>query len=372
MPEAGLVTQEKPIGVIDALSTGYRLLFRRMYVAVVPFLVDLFFWLGPRVTPWEAFRTLLRQADPELRIMIERATGLDVLAAGPLANGPNVLTGLVQGPGAPGSLAAALGTLPPPPGWTPHTIAPSSPWALIGLVVVLLVVGTPLAAFYLTLAFHALVREGVVGVLNPSTLPQTPTVEEWSQQRPGEDVRKALLQAHYVTGESAPFPFWRIWAWTTANLLVFIVLILLFMVMAIVGLSLAAVASMFVSPALAVGMISVGTVFISWLMLLGMLFFYFTPASIVAYQANVFRSMVSSARLVFRYLWSSIGLVLISMVITEGFALIWRSLFSSVPGMLISIGGNAILTSGLTLGAFIFLVDRLGWLIKETQQQSAS
>ncbi len=346
MPEPAPATREKPIGVIDALSIGYRLLLRRPYVAAVPFLVDMFFWLGPRVTPWEAFRTLLRQADPELRTLVERATGLDMLTAGQSMDGPNLLTGLVQGPGAPGSLAAALGTLPAPPGWEVLTLSPASPWLLIGLVVALIVIGTPLAAFYMTLAVHALVRERVLilpYMLRPSDTGITPNGVE-------------------------RFPFWLVWIWTTGNLLVLVVLIVLFFVASIIGLSLMAVVSMFVSPALSVGIIGVGTIFMSWLMLMGMLFFYFTPASIVVHHSNALQGMARSARVVYRYLWSCIGLVLISMVITEGFALIWRSFFTNIPGMIISIAGNALLTSGLTLGTIIFFVDRSGWMSRERSE----
>ena len=38
------------MGVIDSLSAGYRFLVRRLDLLLIPVLLDLFFWLGPKLS----------------------------------------------------------------------------------------------------------------------------------------------------------------------------------------------------------------------------------------------------------------------------------------------------------------------------------
>ncbi len=291
----------------------------------IPLLLDVFFWLGPQVTPWRAFKSLLDMADPELRELFASTLGLDMLDLTSPPAGPNVLTALAQTPGAPGSLAAALGVLPSPPGWEPIRLAPTSPWTLIGLVVALVLVGAPVAGLYITLA--ARVVKG---------------------------------------GEEPTVGFWHHWLWSTGQLLLLTLLALLLMSGVVVGLSVMAAVAAIVNLGMAAGVLALGTLFLSWAMVVLLLFLYFVPASIALYRTNVLRAIVNSATFVWRNLWSSIGLILLSMIISEGFALIWRRLFTTLGGAIVSMGGNAFLTTGLTLGTFVFFRERFS--LMQSQQ----
>ncbi len=308
---------EKPIGVIDALSTGYRVLIRRWPLLLIPFSLDVFFWLGPQVSPWAAFKALLQMADPEVQQVLTSMLGADLTNLTEPTTGPNLLTALVQAPGAPGSLAAALGALPTPAGWTPLRLAPASPWQLVALTVVLVLLGAPLAGLYMSAAARA--------------LPDRPNNSR---------------------------PFWREWLWATVHLEVITLLGLFLFAGATVGLSLLAVVGLLIGPAVATTVLALGSLFISWAVVMVLLFVYFAPASIALQHAGAFQAIGRSVVFVLRNLWSTVGLILVSMLITEGFALIWQRLFSTVPGAVVSMAGNAFLTTGLTLGTLIFFLER--------------
>ncbi len=337
MAESVAETRDKPIGVVDALSAGYRTLTKHWYLALVPFLLDVFLWLGPQISPWAAVKALLRMADPEVQEVIKATMGLDALDLTNVPSGPNLLTALVQGPGSPGSLAASLGSLPVPPSWAPIQISPASPWSVFGLIILLLFLGTPVAGLYMTLAARAVLGSGSSG-------------------RPEKGLQSRQATPGHISHPARPL--WKAWAWATVNLAALVLFGLVLFTVAVVGLSLMAALGMLLGQGLAVAVLGVGSLFMSWLMVMSLLFFYFTPASIVLQQAHALQALARSAIFVFRNLWSSMGLVLISMLISEGFALIWRRLFIGVPGVVASMAGNAYLTTGLTLGALIFFQDR--------------
>lgn len=309
--------ERQPLGVIDAISLGYRLVLRHWGIVLVPLLMDIFFWLGPQVTPWAAMRTLMAQSLPELRTALEQSLGLTQADLIDPPTGANVLTLLVRVPGSPSTLAATLGSLPAPPGWTQAVYSPESPWVVVGLMVALLFLGTPIAGLYLTLAARIIV------------LP--------------EHRQHGLLST---------------WAWTTVHLFLLVLLALVAFIGVTVGISLLLLLGLFVSQGVAVALLGVSMFILSWLMVVALVLFYFAPASIVLHRANVFQALMRSAVIVARNLWSSLGLIAVTFIISEGFALIWLRLFSSTAGAALSLVGNAYLTTGLTLAALLFFQDR--------------
>lgn len=320
-------TNPKPIGVIDALSVGYRIVARAWAIWVVPLALDLFFWLGPQVTPWAAITHLLSRLDPEVRTLVEQAVGLQETDLSQLT-GPNMLALLSLGPGGPNTLAGTLGQLPAAPVLRP-VIAITSPWALLGLMVGLLFLSGPISGLYLTLA-----ARGVAGTLEEKT--------------PG---------------------FLRAWGWTTAHIVIYTLLWAAFLGSMSIAISLAMVLALFVSPALATAVATLGLFLLSWLLILLSFFLYFTPAAIALRQVPLWQAIVRSARVVWRYFWSSLGLMLVSLLIAEGFALIWQRLFGSWPGVFLALVGNAYLSSGLTVAGFIFFHERDLVLGQATQRE---
>jgi hypothetical protein len=70
-PVSRPVTQERPaVGVIEAISTGFDMVIRRPWLMVVPIVLDLFLWIGPRLLA----SSLYDRLTPNLN---QLATGLD-------------------------------------------------------------------------------------------------------------------------------------------------------------------------------------------------------------------------------------------------------------------------------------------------------
>jgi len=313
--------QRKPIGVIDAISAGYRLLGGYWYIVLVPILVDVFFWLGPQVPFRDVFQVWVNALPPDARESVFRIMGISSASLEGVPNSPNVLTLLVEIPGAPASLAAALGGLPAPPGWTRPHYVPSSLVGLIGFMVGLMLLGTPLAGLYMSLAAKAV----------PAVRERTPSLA-------------------------------RLWVWVSVNLLV-LVLVGLFLLAGgtlLLGAG-AALLAVLIPPAVPAILAFIAFV-TAWISLMVMFFLYFTPASIAAHGVSVVRAVGESMVVVLRNMGSTLGLILVIMLINQGFALIWARLFAGFVGGAVSILGNAFLTSGLTVATVIFFHDRyLAW-----------
>lgn len=323
--------EQKPIGVIDAISVGYRLLVHFWGIILIPILLDIFFWLGPQISPWGAIQQLITQAPPEFAQAFRETLGLSSGAPAQWPTGPNVMTALVQLPGAPTPLAGLLGTLPAPPGWTRVVWAPSSPWLLMGILALLLFAGAPITGFYLAVVARALYR----------------------------------LQ-------DMPFSVWRRALWATAQLVLLLIMGIALFIGLVLGLSVLMTLGLLIHPALGMGLFGIATFLVSWLLVLAMVLFYFAPASLVLQRAHIFQALSRSAVVVMRNSWSSFGFIIIVFVISQGFALIWHRLLTTLAGTLISIVGNAALTSGLAIATMVFFHSRYTHLIKELQRLTSS
>ncbi len=67
--------QAQPPGVIDTLSAGYAVVNRRLWVLLVPILVDVFLWLGPQVSFSPLVDPVLTQASELVRQAAASARG---------------------------------------------------------------------------------------------------------------------------------------------------------------------------------------------------------------------------------------------------------------------------------------------------------
>jgi len=308
----------KPIGIVDAISLGYRVLGRRWPVVLIPLVVDLFLWLGPQISPWGVIKNLLAEApDPKLATMLQQALGLESMDVSTLTSGPNLLSLVAAVPGSPPTLVGTLGFLPAPAGWERLTWVPGSPWTLLGLIVILLVVGVPVAATYLV----SLAR------VFWTAHPDLPRVE-------------------------------RPWLWTTGNLMLLVALGIVISFGLSLGLTLTVVLLSLANNGLALSLFSVGMMFLSWLVLWALLLFYFAPVSMVLQRTHVLTALWRSANVVMRNFWSALGFLALTFLISRGFALIWQRLASTLPGVLVGMVGNAYLGTGLALAAFVFFQDR--------------
>lgn len=318
--------------LIDTLSTGFRLVGRRVWLIVLPVVIDLWLLFGPRLSIqpvvddmmnlWstdglppdlvqtaEPFRQMLAQIGPTFNLWWLLDNSLTWLqTAMPRLSPVLDITGL-QATSEVSWLALLL--------WTP----------------LIAVIGLGLGSAFLTLI--------------ASQMPAVPT----PAQEP---------EVESVAAEKKPRFFWlrrglRTWSMVVVYGLILFVLIttLLFVV------SLALTPIMMITPQLASALAALVALVIIWAGLWIYLVLYFVVAALVLDGTGLVNSLRRSFYVVTRNFWSSLGLVILTAVILTGFGLIWQriAVFSPV-GIAVAIGGNALLLTGLTAARLVFYRDR--------------
>jgi hypothetical protein len=97
------------------------------------------------------------------------------------------------------------------------------------------------------------------------------------------------------------------------------------------------------------------------------IYLFFLTDAIVISNINPYRAAWRSIFLVSRSFWSSISFIMISYVILMGTQLIWSRMVTPQIGPLPGILANAYIASGLTAASMLFYKDRLAWLERKTQ-----
>jgi hypothetical protein len=295
-------------GVIDTIGLAYSRLIAQPWVVLAPVLLDLYLWLGLRVTAGPLVLKLaglirpVRAVGDGLADALETQEGYNLAEflsfQLPSLRVPTFVPLLVD------REAIALG------GWAPEL--DSSPWwALAALTPLLLALGLiGGTAFLLWLAD---VARGV---------------EHRFSGRATLETSKQLL----------------LWMLTAFGLLLLICWPLL----------VAQAAFIFAG---------VGSSGIIALLLLipagiGFVLFFFSAHAIVLDRVTAIEAFRSSYLVVRTYGTQSLGFVVSYLVVTGGFPFFWRLLISEPPGALIAIIGNAFVSSGMIAAGMIYYDDR--------------
>lgn len=318
--------------LIDTLSTGFRLVGRRVWLIVLPVVIDLWLLFGPRLSIqpvvddmmnlWstdglppdlvqtaEPFRQMLAQIGPTFNLWWLLDNSLTWLQTAMPRLSPVLDITSLQATSEVSWLALLL--------WTP----------------LIAVIGLGLGSAFLTLI--------------ASQMPAVPT----PAQEP---------EVESVAAEKKPRFFWlrrglRTWSMVVVYGLILFALIttLLFVV------SLALTPIMMITPQLASALAALVALVIIWAGLWIYLVLYFVVAALVLDGTGLVDSLRRSFYVVTRNFWSSLGLVILTAVILTGFGLIWQriAVFSPV-GIAVAIGGNALLLTGLTAARLVFYRDR--------------
>ena len=308
------------MGVIDSLSAGYRFLGRRIDLLLVPILLDLLLWLGPRLDIGSLFRqaaalytdaaategmptdmaTLSGQMSEMLTTMGENTNLLSVLASSSLLHVP--------------SLMAAIG--------------PTSQQAVIEIAHPLAVI-----AFFLGLGLLSL----LVGVVYLNQL---------AQALPLGSGPKPTDRSQFVNNVL------RHWL----MVLLYVLTLAVGMVAVSVPVGLLSSLFMFVSPAI----VSLLLLLVSSAFFALFFYLYFVTVAVVLDNLPVHRAIAASLRLVRRNFWATLGFVALYNLIAIGFALLLAGLVGSSPvGTALGILVNAYIGSGLTLGLLVFYRTRI-------------
>jgi hypothetical protein len=307
-------------GVIDTISAGFQLVNRAPGLLLIPVLLDLLLWLGPKLSIAGLAERALSRAIPAVEQLGQGAGPGATEQLGQLERQVALLKEAAQ--------AFNLLVLLAFRGWTINTAVPAEQSGaagvieitrvsiLAGLAVVLGLVGVALACVWLG-ALAQQVRDGRLDL-------------------------GALLAA-------AP----RYWL----AILGFLALAIVAAVALMVPLTMAAVFMQVVAPGSGAG---VGAQLLFWLaVLVAAIFLTFLFDAIVVSEVGPVRAALNSIRVVSSNFSSSLGLIIITWVIMSGMGLIWGSLARAPAGQAVAILGNGYIESGLAAASMLFYRNRI-------------
>jgi len=308
-------TQTKKLSVIDALSAGYQIVGRHIWLVFIPVLVDFWLWFGPKVsagTSIDGIQKLFNNTPVTFP-----ADYLDMVTKTlAQAKQANLFAVLALSPMGPPSLLGSMGLTSPllkrPTAW--QMVSPAQ---LTLFIIVAGLIGLLLAALFMV-PIAALLRGERCA---------------WSTCLPN-------------VGHS--------W-WQFALFMVF--LFLGFIVFSMFIAFLLLIVSLFGSTVMTM-VLGLVLLVSSWLALWVMIIFAFVPEAIVLDQANVLMALMRSINVVWRNFWATVFLLVLSMGLMEGFFLIWQRLADNTAGLLIGILGNAYISTGIAVASMLFYRDR--------------
>lgn len=298
--------REPRTGIIDTLSSGYGLINRWPLLLAPPILLDLFFWFGPRLS---AQAPLLAAAD----LLVSQGETSDEMVT------------LVRQAAAQSDLFALLAIQLPSmmrllnPAATP--LAGGRPLVDLAEPALALAVGLllALAGFLLSMVYLVpiarVVRDGRPGLA--SIMP----------------------------------PIWRSW-------LRFLALVLLLagaLVALAIPLALATAALAMIGLPLGPAVLFAAQVAAIWLVV----YLFFVIDAIVVSEVGPVRAIHYSIAVVRHNFWSSLGLILLTLIISLGLPEVFKAIARLAAGVPVAIVANAYIHTGLAAAAMLFYRERL-------------
>ena len=324
-PGPSSVAQTRPaLGIIEALSAGLDAVLRHPWLLLIPVLLDMFLWVGPRMQA----PALYRSFEPTLRQMTTAMTSSEArFAAQELSKAVErfftqynlfvwLSTGLIGVPVVNGGIDATLnlvtGSLPNL--WQVDTLD-----GYLLAYVLFTIVGLFISALFWTML--------------------------------GDYVRGEPWQAARWLRRS--FELWK-------KLLLLMIVVAGLALMAIFPLSMV----MFTLGALSAGVASLvpllAVAVAAWIILVCL----FTPHGLVLYHMTLSRAVSTSSMIVRANFVPTLSLAVIAMAISIGMGLIWEGLAADSWLRLIAVAGNAIIGTGLIVASLLFYQNRVAILFE--------
>lgn len=308
--------QHARVGVIEALTSGFELVFRTPWVVGLPVLLDAFLWRGPQVsiaplveralTAYQRLPSTLALGEigtppPEtIDLMRETLTGVNLLSA--LALNFVAVPSSVQTRPSGGPVVATL----------------EQPLSFVAMFVGLEMVGLALGCLF----FAAIAQRARHGELRPATLLAS-VPRFW--------LRFALIALALI---ALPFAVGL-------------------PVMLLLGLT--ALLSPLAAQALGTMLLVAAQVAFVWLAI----YMFFVVPAVVLSDLGARSAVATSVRVVSRNFWGALGLIVLSFVITQGMFQIWSMLGQSDLGSLVAMVGHAYVASGLAAASMVFYWNRV-------------
>ena len=305
-----------PPGVISSLKAGFDVVANHISVILFPVLLDLFLWLGPRLSVNRLLATLgeefsflareniapaaeIKRIQDSLALLID----LDVNLFSLLRTFPIGISSLI-------SQALPSET----PLGVPDIQYLENAFVLIFWIFVLTLVGWVLGSIYFT------------------------WVAKVSLKQDGQDLLwagKTILQSFLLSI-----------VWTIAIFILGTPLLIVFSIFAQINQSLAQLALVFLA------------LFAMWVVVP----FFFSAHGIFTRRENLFRSIMGSFRLSRYTLPTSSFFVLGVLLLSQGFNSLWLVPSSASWMMLVGIIGHAFITTALLAASFVYYRDMFDWL----------
>jgi len=295
------------LSIIDTLSEGFRTVTKRLWIVAVPVALDVFLWLGPKLSVAPVIRDALAMLQDTMRM----ATPASVADTG-MAEAFQVMSEELEATIGQANLLALLAWsrlgMPSIAGLRPlnpqvdRIIEITGYGQMLGLQALILLVGLFLACTFLAMLGQEVRGEGV-------------KIDRLVQSVPRYWLRLLAI--------IVPLGF---------------------------GLMFAVSASLVLGP-LAFILLAVAL----WMLL----YLFFVPQAVTMAEESPLRALWFSFLVVRTNFWSALGLILLTNLIGSGLSLVWRTVMQVPSGMLVAILGNAYIGSGLTAAAFIYYRDRV-------------
>jgi hypothetical protein len=310
------------MGALACLTTGFDVVARNPYLILIPFFMDLFLWLGPRLSLAPIFKAvenlvtdLMISGIPDADI--SEAFALTVQVLNELSAGYNLFSILHPAPllGVPSLMINQL-TVERPFGIRPD-VSISSVFLVLPMGVLLVIVGLALTAFYLN----------------------------WVGSRVIAETESPL---------TGPRSVWNLWG---QFILLSLVLLL--------ALSVFGMIIMFFSSFL--GLFSMPLAWLSIILASSIVLFIavhlmFTVPAIVQLQRGLFQAIKESLLLTRSDFLNVTFLLLLIFIISRGFNFVWTLPEFNSWSALIGLAGHAFVSTALTATLFIFYQERLSFL----------
>ncbi len=308
-------------GVIDTLGTGFRTLNQHLYLLLVPVVLDLFYWLGPRIS----VQAVAQETSAALE-EVAHTPGIGITTA-QSAQTLSAMRQAIETTGENLNLFSVLSTAFSVPSLLISQDLKAPAWLrampvysvasfgeLVALAVALFVLGIVVGAVYMDMAAHV-VRDGRV---QPRALAQ----------------RLPLYSLRYLA-------------------LLFIVLLMI--IFAGLPASLLVGVLALISPLLGSVVLILVWAAVLWLYV----HLFFTTCALFVSDADPLQALLSSITVVRISTSSAIGLLALAMIISLGMSYVWSGLGTSEIATVAGILGNAYIGSGVTLATLIFYRDRI-------------
>jgi hypothetical protein len=309
------------VGIIDTLSAGFDRTARRLWLIVLPVLLDIAIWMGPKLS--------LNRLTTEAIALLPNAADL----GSQYAEAIEILRGWLTDIGATTNMMAMLSmrllglpsltdTLAPttlPFGAVQRSLEIPTGLSFVGVALLLTLVSLLLGCFCLSLI--------------------------------AQDARDGDASLSYVLQVAG-----RSWI----RLVTLVLVVALAIIVVSIGIAVASGLVAVLSVDLAGLLLTLfGWGFLS-ICTYGAVIFYFTSRAIILDDRGVRRSVWNALNVVHRSFLPSIGFILLVSVLQTGLLYIWRMLAVSPAGTLAGILGNAYVSTGLIMASFIFYRDRYG------------